>query len=172
MLAYWISVGPIDSIFVRLHLLSQQNVIFCYECINILVPNHFYKERTCRDIHQLHFFSSIGQRGNTEYGSIPWFVLFFYKKIIYSKSYIQLLHRKRPGYQNGPARLFFFKNSLFLYYWSDRLVLSTIRKRTLQSFSLCLLKNFKDQFSWPQAGLNVGHEKVVKLTSDIGATNC
>ena len=47
MLAYWITVGPIDSIFVRLHLLSQQHVIFCYECITILVPNNFHKERTC-----------------------------------------------------------------------------------------------------------------------------
>ena len=47
MLAYWITVGPIDSIFVHLHLLSQQHVIFCYECINILVPNNFHKERTC-----------------------------------------------------------------------------------------------------------------------------
>ena len=56
VLAYWISVVPIDSIFVRLHLLSQQNVIFCYQCINILVPNHFHKERTCWDLHQLHFF--------------------------------------------------------------------------------------------------------------------
>ena len=47
MLAYWITVGPIDSIFFRLHLLSQQHVKFRYECINILVPNNFHKERTC-----------------------------------------------------------------------------------------------------------------------------
>ena len=57
--AYWSTVAPIGSIFVRLHLLSQQNVIFGYECINILVPNNFYKERTCQDTPWMQFFSNM-----------------------------------------------------------------------------------------------------------------
>ena len=43
---------------------------------------------------------SIVDRGNTECGVIPWFVLFFWKKINYSKSYrdnSKIPRRASPG---------------------------------------------------------------------------
>ena len=49
-------------------------------------------------------FICIGKWGNTECGVIPWFVLFFYKKIIYSKSYRDNLKIPRQAFPELSGR--------------------------------------------------------------------